>query len=86
MATSDLEKKAKEAFVDDNFNLAVDLYTQALYMDANNADLLADRAQANVKLGNFTEAVADANRAIELDPSLSKAYFRKGSFRGALIV
>lgn len=24
------------------------------------------------------EAVADANRAIELDPSMSKAYFRKG--------
>lgn len=26
----------------------------------------------------FAEAVADASRAIELDPSMSKAYLRKG--------
>lgn len=53
MAT-DLEKKAKEAFVDDDFDLAVDLYTQAIDMDPNNADLYADRAQANIKINSFT--------------------------------
>ncbi|XP_073110584.1 protein SGT1 homolog isoform X2 [Elaeis guineensis] len=78
MATA-LEKRAKEAFVDDNFDLAVDLYTQALDMDPTNADLYADHAQANIKLDNFTEAVADANKAIELDPSIAKAYLRKGT-------
>jgi hypothetical protein len=26
----------------------------------------------------FSEAVADATKAIQLDPSMSKAYFRKG--------
>lgn len=26
----------------------------------------------------LTEAVADANKAIELDPSMAKAYLRKG--------
>ncbi|XP_074582553.1 protein SGT1 homolog [Curcuma longa] len=77
MAT-DLVMKANEAFVDDNFDLAVDLYTQALEIDPKNADLYADRAQANIKLGSFTEAVADANRAIELDPSMPKTYLRKG--------
>ncbi|MQL95993.1 hypothetical protein Taro_028665 [Colocasia esculenta] len=76
---ADLKLRAKEAFVDDNFELAVELYTQALDMDPNNADLFADRAQANIKLKNFTEAVADASRAIELDPSMSKAYLRKGT-------
>ncbi|OVA16946.1 CS domain [Macleaya cordata] len=76
----DLEKSAKEAFVDDNFELAVDLYTQAISMDPKNADLFADRAQANIKLKNYTaEAVADSNRAIELDPSMAKAYLRKGT-------
>ncbi|KAG0485739.1 hypothetical protein HPP92_009818, partial [Vanilla planifolia] len=78
MATGDLEKKAKEAFVDDNFELAVDLYSQALDLDPKNADLYADRAQANIKLGNFTEAVSDANKAIELNNSMGKAYLRKG--------
>uniref|UniRef100_A0A2P2LFI6 Chaperone binding protein n=1 Tax=Rhizophora mucronata TaxID=61149 RepID=A0A2P2LFI6_RHIMU len=75
---SDLEKKAKEAFIDDHFELAVDLYTQAIGLDPNNAALFADRAQAKIKLNNFNEAVADANRAIELDSNMAKAYLRKG--------
>uniref|UniRef100_A0A2P2LFL9 Protein SGT1 homolog n=1 Tax=Rhizophora mucronata TaxID=61149 RepID=A0A2P2LFL9_RHIMU len=75
---SDLEKKAKEAFIDDHFGLAVDLYTQAIGLNPSNAELFADRAQANIKLNNLTEAVADANRAIELDPNMAKAYLRKG--------
>ncbi|KAH9677522.1 protein SGT1-like [Citrus sinensis] len=76
MAT-DLEKKAKEAFIDDYFELAYDLYSQAIEISPNSAELFADRAQASIKLQNFTEAVADANRAIELEPSMSKAYWRK---------
>ncbi|KAB1204922.1 hypothetical protein CJ030_MR7G015244 [Morella rubra] len=76
---SDLESKAKEAFIDDHFQLAVELYTQAIALNPNHAELYADRAQANIKLNNFTEAVADANRAIELDSLLSKAYLRKGT-------
>ncbi|PSS32365.1 hypothetical protein CEY00_Acc02664 [Actinidia chinensis var. chinensis] len=76
---SDLETRAKEAFIDDHFELAVDLYSQAIDMDPKNAELFADRAQANIKLNNLTEAVADANKAIELDPSMAKAYLRKGT-------
>uniref|UniRef100_A0A5B7B255 Protein SGT1 homolog n=2 Tax=Davidia involucrata TaxID=16924 RepID=A0A5B7B255_DAVIN len=78
MAT-DLETSAKEAFIDDHFELAVDLYSQAIAMNPKNAELYADRAQANIKFNNFTEAVADANRAIGLDPSMPKAYLRKGT-------
>ncbi|KAI4315470.1 hypothetical protein L6164_028274 [Bauhinia variegata] len=48
-----LEKKAKEAFIDDDFILAVNLYSQAIYSDPNNADLFADRAQAYIKLDNL---------------------------------
>lgn len=76
---SDLEKQAKEAFIDDHFELAVDLYTQAIAVDPKNSELYSDRAQANIKSNNFTEAVEDANKAIELDPSLFKAYLRKGT-------
>nr|KYP38854.1 Suppressor of G2 allele of SKP1 isogeny [Cajanus cajan] len=76
---SDLEAKAKEAFVEDHYELAVDLLTQAIHHEPTKAELYADRAQANIKLNNFTEAVADANKAIELNPSLPKAYLRKGT-------
>lgn len=54
MASADLEKKAKEAFIDDHFELAVDLYSQAIVLNPNDADLFVDRAQANIKLQNFT--------------------------------
>lgn len=75
---SDLEARAKAAFIDDHFELAVDLYSQAISLSPKNAELYSDRAQANIKLNSFTEAVEDANRAIEFDPSMSKAYLRKG--------
>ncbi|XP_068328916.1 protein SGT1 homolog isoform X2 [Pyrus communis] len=75
---SDLEKSAKEAFIDDHFELAVDLYTQAIALNPQSAELHSDRAQANIKSSNLTGAVADANKAIEFDPSLYKAYLRKG--------
>lgn len=74
----DLAKKANEAFVDEDFQQAVDLYSQAIRLDSSNAMFFVNRAQANIKLENFTDAVVDANRAIELDPSVSKAYLRKG--------
>lgn len=54
MASSDLEREAKEAFIDDHFDLAVDLYTQAIALSPTAAELFADRAQANIKLQNFT--------------------------------
>lgn len=76
---SDLVAKAKEAFIDDHFELAIDLYSQAILIHPTNADLFSDRAQANIKLKNFTEAVSDANKAIELDRSNPKAYLRKGT-------
>lgn len=74
----DLERQAIEAFKEDEFEQAVDFYTQAIRLDPSNAGFYVDRASANIKLENFTEAVADANRAIELDPNLAKAYLRKG--------
>uniref|UniRef100_A0A2C9WAC2 Protein SGT1 homolog n=1 Tax=Manihot esculenta TaxID=3983 RepID=A0A2C9WAC2_MANES len=75
---SELAEKAKEAIIDDDLKLALDLYSRAIELDSTNGDYFADRAQANIKLNNFTEAVADANKAIELASSIPKAYLRKG--------
>ncbi|GFP94990.1 protein sgt1 homolog [Phtheirospermum japonicum] len=54
MASSDLETPAKEAFIDDHFELAADLYSQAIALSPNNPKLFANRAQANIKLQSFT--------------------------------
>ncbi|XP_019444644.1 PREDICTED: protein SGT1 homolog A-like [Lupinus angustifolius] len=78
MEGSEIEKKAREAFFEDDFEMAVDLYSEAIQLNPNNADLFADRAQSHIKLNCFTEAVSDANKAILFNPSFSKAYLRKG--------
>lgn len=75
----DLEKQANAAFVEEEFDSAVELYTKAISANPSNAaSLFTNRAQAHIKLHNFTDAVADCNRAIELNPSVSKAFYRKG--------
>ena len=50
----ELAAQAKEAFVDDDFDVAVDLYSKAIDLDPSCADFFADRAQAYIKLQNFT--------------------------------
>jgi len=50
----ELAEKAKEAFLDDDFDVAVDLYSKAIDLDPNCAAFFADRAQANIKIDNFT--------------------------------
>lgn len=71
--------KAKDAFLDDDFDRAVEFYSKTIDLNPSVADFCADRAQAQIKLNNFSEAVADANKAIELVPSMVKAYLRKGT-------
>jgi suppressor of G2 allele of SKP1 len=79
MATpcNELEHKAREAFVDDDFALAAALYTQAIAAGPPTAALYADRAQAYTKIGDFAAAAADAARAVELDPAMARAHLRR---------
>ncbi|KAF0905047.1 hypothetical protein E2562_000857 [Oryza meyeriana var. granulata] len=80
MATAnELEQKAWDAFVEDNFNLAVALYTQAIAVGPPTAGALyADRAQAgrhtHIKLRNFAAAAKDAT---SVDPAMHRAYLRR---------
>lgn len=74
----ELERNGDKAIVDEDYDEAVSLYTQAIDLDKSNAVLYASRAQAHIKMENYSDAVSDATRAVELDPGLSKAHLRKG--------
>jgi suppressor of G2 allele of SKP1 len=82
MVNSDLVARADRAFVDEELQSAVDLYTQALASAEGSpkdaAAILASRSHANNNMSRFLEAAADATRAVELDPSSAKAFLRKG--------
>lgn len=50
----DLEKRGHTAFVEEDFEEAVNLYTEALSLEPSNASLYITRAAASTKLENYT--------------------------------
>lgn len=54
------------------------LMLQALKLEPSDARIYEARAHAHIKLEQYSEANADATRALELDPQLGKAFLRKG--------
>jgi len=59
-------------------------YTQAADLNTNDYLILGNRSMANHRMNKFTEALEDADKAIELKPDWSKSYFRKGQALSAL--
>ncbi|GER56495.1 serine/threonine-protein phosphatase 5 [Striga asiatica] len=78
----ELKLLANEAFKAHKYSQAVDLYTQAIELNEDNAVYWANRAFAHTKLEEYGSAIQDATRAIEIDPKYSKAstgYYRRGA-------
>ncbi|GLI58864.1 hypothetical protein VaNZ11_000629 [Volvox africanus] len=75
---SDLVAKGDRLFVEEDYAGAVEAYSEALRADPLNARIYEARANAYIKLEQFTDANVDATKALELAPGLAKAYLRKG--------
>jgi Flp pilus assembly protein TadD len=54
----ELERNGDKAIVDEDYDQAVTLYTQAIELDPENPSLYVSRAQAHMKLQNFAGIVA----------------------------
>lgn len=80
----ELKRLANEAFKAHKYSQAIDLYTQAIELNGENAVYWANRAFAHIKLEEYGSALQDASRAIEIDPKYSKGYYRKGAAHLAL--
>ncbi|XP_071905050.1 serine/threonine-protein phosphatase 5-like isoform X3 [Coffea arabica] len=61
------------------FAQAIDLYTQAIDLNGDNAVYWANRALAHTKLEEYGSAIIDATKAVEIDPKYSKGYYRRGA-------
>lgn len=70
---------ANEAFAAHKYVQAIDLYTQAIELNNQNAVYWANRAFAHIKLEEYGSALEDASKAIEVDPRYSKGYYRRGA-------
>lgn len=70
---------ANEAFKAHKYSQAIDLYSQALEINSENAVYWANRAFAHTKLEEYGSAIQDASKAVEIDPKYSKGYYRRGA-------
>lgn len=61
------------AFAAHKYSQAIDLYSQAIELNNDNAVYWANRAFAHTKLEEYGSAIQDATSAIEIDPKYSKA-------------
>jgi len=79
MATADeLKAKGNAALQAENFTEAVTFYTQAIEIDPTNHILYSNRSAAYAKTNQYTNALKDAEKTIELKSDWPKGYSRKG--------
>lgn len=67
-----------------DYRSAIDLYTQALALHPTNAIYLSNRAAAHSAAKDHASARVDADAAVALDPTYTKAWSRLGLARFAL--
>jgi DnaJ family protein C protein 7 len=76
-----LKEEGNDMFKNGQLQQAIDKYTEAINNDpqnnALNSALYCNRSACYGKLGKWDEAIADATKAIDLNPSYLKAYLRR---------
>ena len=71
--------QGNEAFINDEYESALELYNRAISSNAANANFYDKRAAAHLKLKHFNEALADANSALAIEPTSNSALHRRGT-------
>lgn len=70
---------ANAAFQAHKFSRAIELYSEAIELNSQNAVYWANRAFAHTKLEEYGSAIQDATKAVEIDPKYTKGYYRRGA-------
>ncbi|XP_050354478.1 serine/threonine-protein phosphatase 5 [Nymphalis io] len=78
-AAEKLKNEANEYFKRQNYNRAIELYSEAIEKNPTSAVYYANRSISNLRLENFGYALNDASKAIELDKMYTKAYYRRAA-------
>ncbi|WOL10086.1 hsp70-Hsp90 organizing protein [Canna indica] len=74
-------EKGNEFFKEQKYPEAVKHYTEAVKRNPKDHKAYSNRAACYTKLGALPEGLKDAEKCIELDPSFSKGYTRKGAIQ-----
>lgn len=72
------KNEGNAAFKANEFQQAAVLYTEALSLDDTQHALYSNRAACFLKLGRYSQALEDAQKCTELNPTFAKGHFRLG--------
>jgi len=75
----ELKSQANDYFKTEKYQQAIELYTQCIKLNPNNAVYYANRSISYLRTECFGYALADASKAIETDKSYLKAYYRRAA-------
>ncbi|XP_045529820.1 serine/threonine-protein phosphatase 5-like [Pieris brassicae] len=78
-AAEKYKNEANECFKKQHYNNAIELYSKAIEKNPKNAIYYGNRSISNLKLENFGYALSDATKAICLDKTYIKAYYRRAA-------
>ncbi|KAI5285324.1 hypothetical protein KEM54_000658, partial [Ascosphaera aggregata] len=84
-AATALKLKGNQAFKQHDWSAAVKFYTEAIERYGKDPSFFCNRAQAYIKTEAYGFAVADATKALELDPHYVKAYYRRAVANTAIM-
>jgi tetratricopeptide (TPR) repeat protein len=70
--------KGNNAFRNDDFDEAIQYYTEALELDPKDTLALSNRSVTYSRVKKLDEALADAKKVTEIQPDWAKAYLRLG--------
>lgn len=71
-AADDWKKKGNDAFEAEDYQKAVDYYTNGVEVEPRNRALFSNRSAAYLKLGDYAKAKLDARICIDLDKTWPK--------------
>lgn len=75
----ELKAKGNAAFSAGNFEEAIQFFTQAIDVDPKNHVLYSNRSASHASLKQYSDALADAQKCVELKPDWAKGYSRLGA-------
>ncbi|CAB4381417.1 unnamed protein product [Rhizophagus irregularis] len=78
LSADDFRQSGNKYFISNDFAAAVDEYTSGIKLEPHNVTLLANRAEAYLRLNQFGKTLNDVEIALKHEPGHLKAAFRKG--------
>ncbi|KAG9348364.1 hypothetical protein JZ751_002099 [Albula glossodonta] len=83
-SAEELKEKANKYFKEKDYEKAIKYYTDALELNPENAIYYSNRSLAYLRTECYGYALADATRALEIDKSYIKGYYRRATSNMAL--